>query len=83
MEYNVRVIHKPGRLMAIPDALSRHYVAYDIEEKPEQSIETFAAMVQMAIESGDCQIQDILNKQNNLLAKISQKEEQDKSIPDV
>ena len=83
MEYNVKVIHKPGRLMAILDALSRHYVAYDTKEKPEQLTETFAAMVQMATESGDCQIQDILNKQNDILAKISQKEEQNKSIPNV
>ena len=83
MEYNVRVIHKPGRLMAIPDMLSKHYVAYDTEEKPEQSTEMFAAMVQTATESGDCLIQDILDKQNNILVKISQKEEQNKSIPDV
>ena len=57
--------------MVIPDALSRHYIAYDTEEKSEQLTEMFAAMVQIAIESENCQIQDILNKQNNLLAKIS------------
>ena len=28
LEYNSLIIHKPGKLMAIPDVLSRHFIGY-------------------------------------------------------
>jgi hypothetical protein len=33
MQYNVKMMHKPGKLMAIPDALSRcHIVQYAMDQ---------------------------------------------------
>ena len=38
LHFNPKVVHKPGKLMAIPDALSRHFVAYS--ESPKGETET-------------------------------------------
>ena len=32
LHFQPKVIHKPGTMMAIPDALSRHYVTYMADE---------------------------------------------------
>jgi hypothetical protein len=52
LQYNPRIIHKPGREMLIPDALSRHFIAHDTTKGlygGDPHHETLAKMIDVAV----------------------------------
>ena len=67
----------------ILNTLSRHYIKYDQQHMPEPLVETFQSMVDIALKSEDCQLEDTLQKQNDLMEKVRLLNEEDPSIPDV
>jgi transposase InsO family protein len=46
LQYNPRIVHKPGKEMLIPDALSRHYLKYSTEKEEvhKQAIQEMVAL---------------------------------------
>ena len=66
MQYNPKLLHKPGKMMAIPDALSRHYVAYAENEKMDAATDLLGELVLMAEKYAHDQ-QISLKVQENLL----------------
>ena len=74
LQYNPKVIHKPGKLMVIPDALSRHFAVYTDPEDIQN--EFFGSLVDAAMHNTN---DDTLNLkiQDDILAKYwdSQNEE--------
>ena len=73
LHYQPKLVHKPGKLMAIPDALSRHYVEYLIYDKDseriEDSAEILGSMIRTAWESRYIPNQG-LRMQDDLLKKL-------------
>ena len=73
LHYQPKLVHKPGKLMAIPDALSRHYVEYLIYDKDseriEDSAEVLGSMIRTAWESRYIPNQG-LRMQDDLLKKL-------------
>ena len=73
LHYQPKLMHKPGKLMAIPDVLSRHYVEYLIYDKDseriEDSAEILGSMIRTAWESRYIPNQG-LRMQDDLLKKL-------------
>ncbi len=49
MQFDIKLKHKPGKLMAIPDALSRHHhVKYNVEEE-DQDVNKLSDLIGLAL----------------------------------
>ena len=83
LQYNVHVIHKPGKLMAIPDALSCHYTTYDTEMETDEITNIFKDMVETVVKTRNSETNKSLNKQSNLLQRLDFFEKQNAHIPEI
>ena len=83
LQYNICVIHKPGKLMAIPDALSCHYTTYDTEMETDEITNIFKDMVETVVKTGNSETNKSLNKQSDLLQRLNFLEEQNAHIPEI
>ena len=83
LQYNVHVIHKPGKLMAISDVLSCHYATYDIETETDEITNIFKDMVETAVKTGNSETNKSLDKQSDLLQRLDFLEEQNTHIPEI
>ena len=72
LHFQPKVIHKPGTMMAIPDALSRHYVTY-MADKPEAGNDLLGSLFDSALKYKN-NIKIGLKKQKNLLDKMPNQE---------
>ena len=72
LHFRPKVIHKPGTMMAIPDALSRHYVTYMADE-PEAGNDLLGSLFDSALKYKN-NIKIGLKKQKNLLDKMPNQE---------
>ena len=69
LEYHPKVIHKPGKLMAIPDALSCQYVGYHDKATSKDYVTCwFEELVDLGQSSSGKA--HILLRQNDILEKI-------------
>ena len=50
LHYQLRVVHKPGCMMAIPDALSHHYVTY-LPDEPDEGSGFLGSLVKTACQN--------------------------------
>ena len=86
LHYSPRLLHKPGKLMAIPDALSRssrHYVEYKESDSQDVKINLLEKMVQNALQNAT-QRDITLRKQGNMLDDYAVSEEQwDDNLPQL
>ena len=86
LHYSPRLLHKPGKLMAIPDALSRssrHYVEYKESDSQDVKINLLEKMVQNALQNAT-QPDITLRKQGNMLDDYAVSEEQwDENLPQL
>ena len=81
LQYSPKILHKPGRLMAIPDALSRHYAVYANDDKDYED-ELLGSLVNTALENrADPTLS--LRIQDDLLSKITQREEDEGDVPPI
>ena len=83
LQYNVCVIHKPSKLIAIPDTLSHHYAIYDTETETDEITNIFKDMVETAVKTGNSETNKSLNKQFDLLQRLNFFEEQNAYIPEI
>lgn len=68
LHYQPRVVHKPGRMMAIPDALSRHYVEYLNEDVNDSGTSFLGSLIDEALKHK--KPQGSLEAQADLIAKL-------------
>ena len=83
LQYNVYVIHKPGKLIAIPDVLSHHYTTYDTEMETDEITNIFKDMVEITIKTGNSETNKFLDKQSDLLQRLDFLEKQNAHIPKI
>ena len=83
LQYNVYVIHKPGKLMAIPDAFSHHYTTYDTEMETDEITNIFKDMVETAVKTKNSETNKSLDKQSDLLQRLNFLEEQNAHISEI
>ena len=83
LQYNICVIHKPGKLMAIPDALSHHYATYDTETETDEITNIFKNMVETAVKTGNSETNKSLDKQSDLLQRLNFLEKQNAHISEI
>jgi transposase InsO family protein len=79
LQYDPSLLHKPGKLMAIPDALSRHFVAYD-DNTPDPLTLAFAEMLEVALSQPK---KVVLEKQRDILRKINSISEEEDPVPPI
>ena len=83
LQYNICVIHKPDKLMVIPDVLSHHYATYDTETETDEITNIFKDMVETAVKTGNSETNKSLDKQSDLLQRLDFLEEQNIYIPKI
>jgi hypothetical protein len=81
LQFSPKILHKPGRLMAIPDALSRHYAVYANDDKDYQD-ELLGSLVQTALVNRDNSTLS-LERQNDLLIRITPLEPEEENVPPI
>lgn len=73
LHFRPRLMHKPGTLMAIPDALSRHFIVYQANNSCQSSIpsdsEILGYMIHSACTSAGT-LENSLKIQDNLLDRL-------------
>jgi hypothetical protein len=80
LQFEPTILHKPGKLMAIPDALSRHYVSYD-DDKPDKITRAFRDILASALQPEAQEL--ILSKQDDILARIAAMDVPEDPVPDI
>ena len=65
LHFTPRMVHKPGKMMAIPDALSRHYLTYHSQEK-DPEVELLGSLVTTALQN-QANTTKVLEEQHELL----------------
>jgi transposase InsO family protein len=85
LEYSPLVVHKPGTLMAIPDALSRHFAVYELEEKDKEPEEPSASIFRDLVETTNSKesLPVILDKQADILKRIEDIDHLPAEIPQI
>ena len=70
LEYNPLIIHKPGKLMAIPDVLSRHFVGYkdNKDEKKDYMTNCFEKIIDLLLD--EMSKSRAMSRQKDILEKI-------------
>jgi hypothetical protein len=81
LHYNPRILHKPGKLMSIPDALSRHYAVYSNDDADSED-RLLGSLITAALQNRDNPIQS-LQEQEDLLKKITPRESFDGDVPPI